>query len=50
MINLPSTAITDITSNMTSIITDLMPVVLFLGGIIIAVYIVSSIINKNDKE
>lgn len=51
MINLPITAITDITANMTDVISDLMPIVLFLGGIIVAVYVVSGIINnKVDKE
>jgi len=51
MINLPETAITDISSNMGGVISDLMPLVLFLGGIILAIYIVSSFINNNkDKE
>jgi len=50
MINLPQTAIADITLNMTGIISDLMPLILFLGGLISGVYIVYNFFNKDKKE
>ena len=50
MISLPQTAIADITTNMSGIITDLMPVILFLGGIILGIFIISSLLSKDNKE
>lgn len=53
MIDLPANFITDLISVMGNTISDLLPLVLFIIGILIGVYIVSSIAwntiqNKED--
>jgi len=37
-----------IISNMTGLITDLMPLILFIMGIAVGLWIISSLVNKGD--
>ena len=57
MITLPTNFVTDLISTMGSTISDLMPLVLFIVGVVIACYILSNLfwsridkVNGIDKE
>jgi len=50
MIEITSEKLNDIISVVSGMTADLMPVILFMGGISLAIFIISSILGKNNDN
>lgn len=50
MIEITSEKLNDIVNIVSGVTADLMPVILFLGGISLAIFIISSILDRNNEN
>lgn len=50
MITITSSEINDIISYVSSTFVDLMPIILFIGGVITGLYILNSLLNKGERD
>ena len=50
MIEITSEKLNDIVNVVSGVTADLMPVILFMGGISLAIFIISSILGRNNED
>lgn len=50
MIEITSEKLNDIIDIMSGLTADLMPIILFIGGISLAIFIISSILGRNNNN
>ena len=50
MISLPTNFIDNLQAVMSNIFTDLLPLVLFIGGILIGLYVIGGVLNRDNSN